>query len=195
MFYGANFINSSDQQYYSKTNAGASPATYTITAQTNRSDRQFAPSVSFMWLPSENFQCDTAHFFGGCLGRAFAWRGETSDVFGGLNAGLGFGTNSDTSNPVAFLGYAVGWGYNLMLSAGVAMHQEKRLLGQYQPGQVVSENLTPDQLSQNVYRPSFYVGLQFRFGSNPFSSQKSGSSTTPTQPSGTGGSVSKKPGS
>ena len=184
VFYGANFINTADQQFYSNANAGTKPATYTITRQANRSSRQFAPSVSFMWLPAQNFACDAAHWLGGCVGRAAAWRGETSDIFGGLSAGLGFGTSNNTANPVVFLGYGVGWGYNVLVAAGVAMHQEKRLVGQYNSGQVISENLTPDQLAQSAYRPGFFIGIAFRFGSNPFGS-KSDTTKTSTQASGT----------
>jgi hypothetical protein len=186
VFYGANFINSADEQFYANINKGTSPATYTVTPQANRSNRQFAPSVNFMWLPAENFICDKSHVFSGCLGRAFAWRSGSSDIFGGLSAGLGFGTNGGTSNPVAFLGYGVGWGYNVVLTAGVAMHQEQRLVGQYNSGQVITENLTPAQLSQSVYTPRFFVGLLFRFGSNPFGSKSASPSTTKTTTPGSG---------
>jgi hypothetical protein len=186
ILYGANFIDSRDQVFYSKTNTGTNPLTYTITPETNRAKWQFSPSVSFMWLPAENFLCDKEHRFSGCAARALAWRSETSDTFGGLTAGLGVSTSNSTSNPVAvFLGYAVGWGYNIALTAGIAVHQEQRLLGQYNSGQIVSENLTSSSLSQNVYAARFYAGILFRFGSNPFGSkaasaqQTQSSKTTP----------------
>jgi hypothetical protein len=177
VFYGATFVETNNQQFYSKTNPGTSPPTYTITQESNRNTWKFAPSVNFMWLPSKNFPCDSV---GGCVARVAAWRGEESDIFGGLIAGLGFGTGSGTTtgaNPVVKLGYGVGWGYNVVVSAGVAMHQEQRLAGQYNPGQIVMENLTSDSLAQTVYRPGFYLEVAFRFGSNPFTSKSSSGGT------------------
>jgi hypothetical protein len=165
-YYGFNYISDGDQNFFAKANAGSSPATYTITPDANRHSKQFAPSVYFMWLPAKNFDYTAL--------RAFAWRDSDSGMFGGLTAGLGF----DTSNPVAFLGYGVGWGYNVMLTGGVAMHKEKRLLGQYNSGDVVSENLTADQLLDDTYKPRFYIGVAFRFGSNPFGSGGSGDKKT-----------------
>jgi hypothetical protein len=165
-FYGFNFVNSGDQNFFSKQLGSATPVTYAITQETNRNPWTFAPSVYFIWLPAKNFDSWVA--------RPFAWRDPSSDVFGGLSAGLGF----DTSNPIVFAGYGIGWGYNVMATFGVVMHKEKRLSGQYIPGQVVTDNLTPDQLQQDTYRSRFYVGLAFRFGSNPFGSSKS---TTPAK--------------
>lgn len=169
-FYGFNYINSGDQTYFAKASGTTAPVTYTITPQANRNPWAFAPSIYFMWLPAKNFDNP--------LARAFAWRDTSSDVFGGVSAGLGF----DTSNPIVFAGYGVGWGYNVMLTAGFVMHKEKRLDGQYMPGQVVTENLTADQLLQDTYRSRFYVGLAFRFGSNPFGSSKP--TTTPSKAPG-----------
>ncbi|MGH8235589.1 MAG: hypothetical protein ACREXP_01055 [Steroidobacteraceae bacterium] len=79
----------------------------------------------------------------------------------------------DFDSPTVFLGYGVGWGYNVMLTAGAIMHKEKRLKGQYDANDVVSENLTADQLLDSTYKPRAYVGLAFRFGANPFSSSGS----------------------
>jgi hypothetical protein len=177
VLYGVNYILSSDQNFFAKQNSGT-PTTYTITAEANRNNHQFAPSIYFMWLPGRNSECSSLEW--SCLAVPFAWRGEKSDVFGGLSAGLGF----DTSNPIAFLGYGIGWGYNVMFTAGVAVHKENRLIGRYNAGDVVSDNLTSDQLQQQVYEVGAYAGLAFRFGSNPFasSSSKSNASTPASTP-------------
>lgn len=155
--YGFNYIDSGDERFYSKA-AGTTPPTYTVTALEDRQESTFAPSVYFMWIRNENYE--------GIWRRALAWRSD--DVFGGVTAGLGF----DFDNPTAFLGYGVGWGYNVMLTAGVVMHKEKRLNGRYSAGDVISENLTEDQLSEETYKPRLYVGIAFRFGSNPFEKPK-----------------------
>ena len=154
-FYGFNFAQSGDENYFTQTNAGTNPPTYTITKSTDRGDNNFSPSIYFFRLPAQQTRFKD---------RWWGWRGE--DTFGGVTAGLGF----DFDNPTVFLGYGVGWGYNVMLTAGVVMHKEQRLKGQYDPNDVVAENLTEDQLLDSTYKPRAYVGLAFRFGSNPFGS-------------------------
>jgi hypothetical protein len=156
-FYGFNYIDSGDQGFYSN-DAGTTPPTYTVTPLEDRQEKAFAPSVYFMWIRSENYEDKWQ--------RALAWRND--DVFGGVTAGLGF----DFDSPTAFLGYGIGWGYNVMLTAGVVMHKEKRLNGRYSEGDVISENLTEDQLSEETYKPRLYIGIAFRFGSNPFEKPK-----------------------
>lgn len=156
-FYGFNYIDSGDERFYSNDEA-TTPPTYSVTALKDRQENVFAPSVYFMWIRNQNYP--------GNLRRALAWRSD--DVFGGVTAGLGF----DFDNPTAFLGYGVGWGYNVLLTAGVVMHKEKRLNGRYSEGDVISENLTEEQLSEETYKPRLYVGIAFRFGSNPFEKPK-----------------------
>lgn len=153
--YGFNFAAGGNQDYFSKTNSGTNPTTYTITRKAGRGGKAFSPSVYFMRLPGED---------GATFGRWAGWR--QGDYFGGITAGLGF----DFDNPTVFLGYGFGWGYNVLATAGVVMHKENRLNGQYNAGDVVSENLTSDQLTQSTYKPQAYIGLAFRFGSNPFKS-------------------------
>jgi hypothetical protein len=165
-FYGFNFASSGNQDYFSKTNTGTNPTTYTITRKTSTHGSAFSPSVYFIRIPGDDGFNDWAKIVG--------WR--SGDLMGGLTAGVGF----DFDKPTLFLGYGFGWGYNVMLTAGVVMHKEDRLNGQYAAGQVVAENLTSDQLIDSTYKPRAYVGLAFRFGSNPFSS----SSSKPSTPSG-----------
>lgn len=154
-FYGFNFAPGHDENFFAKTNAGTNPTTYTITRSHDRTGKSFSPSVYVFRLPAEE---------GPAWSRWMGWR--SGDTMGGLTAGLGF----DLDNPTVFLGYGIGWGYNLMLNAGVVMHKEKRLKGQYNENDVVSENLTSDQLLDSTYKPRAYIGLAFRFGSNPFKS-------------------------
>ena len=161
--YGVNYIDSGDDEFFAKTGAGT-PVTYTITGKADRSERDFAPSVYFMWVKERNHSG---------FARALSWNDE--DVFGGITAGIGF----DFDNPTAFLGYGVGWGYNVLLTAGVAMHKEKRLNGRYQPGEVITENLSEDQLAEETYKPRAYVGIAFRFGSNPFKKETPAPAATP----------------
>lgn len=163
-YYGFNFAKSRDDSYYSKSNAGSNPASYTITAQANRQSDSFSPSVYLLRIPAEE------GFKG--FGSLFGW--HTSDVMGGVTAGLGF----DFSNPTVFLGYGVGWGYNVMITGGVVMRQVTRLKGQYNVGDTITTNLTPDQFVDSTYKPQAFIGLAVRLGSNPFSASSSKSSTT-----------------
>jgi len=172
-YYGFNFAASGNEDYFSKTNAGATPATYTITRKNSTHGSAFSASVYFMRLPAEDGFSDWSKLFG--------WRHQ--DVMGGVTAGVGF----DFDNPTLFLGYGVGWGYNVVLTAGLLMHKEDRLNGQYSSGQVISENLTADQLTESTYKPRAYVGVAFRFGSNPFSSKSTPAPAATPKPATTTG--------
>jgi hypothetical protein len=167
-YYGFNFAPSGNEDYFSKTNTGVTPVTYTITRKNATHGSAFSASVYFMRIPGEDGFTDWTKFTG--------WR--SGDVMGGLTAGVGF----DFDNPTVFLGYGVGWGYNVLVTAGVVMHKENRLNGQYTAGQTITENLTSDQLTDSTYKPRAYVGVAFRFGSNPFSSSKTAAPAATTKP-------------
>ncbi len=168
-YYGFNFTKSGDDTFYSKTNSGSNPASFTITQEASRQNQNFSASIYALRIPAED---------GFKASRIAGWK--SNDWMGGLTAGLGF----DFSNPTVFFGYGIGWGYNVMLTAGVVMHRETRLKGQYNPGDVITTNLTADQLVDSTYKPRAYIGVAFRLGSNPFSAPtnskttSSGSTTT-----------------
>lgn len=164
-FYGFNFAPGGNEDYFSKTNSGTDPITYTVTRKASNHGSAFSPSVYFVRVPGED---------GFAWGKILGWR--SGDTFGGVAAGLGF----DFDNPTIFLGYGISWGYNVMLTTGVVMHKENRLNGQYTDGQTIAENLTSAQLTEATYKPRVYIGLAFRFSSNPFKSSSNGSSTADT---------------
>jgi len=149
--YGFNFIPNGDHEFFAKTNPAPSPTPstptppYTLTEKTQTKSLDFAPSIFFSYPLSD-------------APLAFA-----------IAAGLGF----DFSTPVVFFGPSMIINQNIQLVAGVVMHQQERLRGEYTNGQSLNENLTNDQLTQKTYRPNAFVGLAFRFDSNPFASNSS----------------------
>ncbi len=158
--YGVNYIESDDESFFAQANPSTDPQTYTITEQADRSGSEFSPSIYFMFIreaPHSNW-----------LMNLISWNSD--GYFGGVTAGIGF----DFDSPTAFLGYGVGFGHNIMLNAGVAMRKVDRLNGRYEPDQVITENLSDDQLTEETYEPGLFLGLSFRFGSNPFKKTDSG---------------------
>jgi hypothetical protein len=147
--YGVTFVPLRDELFFAK--AGATQGQYVITAQ--RADAQsgikFLPSVLFSWLPATTRFADWA-----------------------FSPTAGFGATSDAFS--ALVGYTATYNSNLGFSAGVAVAQQRRLLGQYSENQIVTENLTEDQLHHRVLKPAFFVSLTFRFGENPFGSPSDG---------------------
>ncbi len=93
---------------------------------------------------------------------------ETSDWGISPTGGLGF----ELSDPVVFAGASVSYNTNLHFIVGAAIHKQKRLDGQYDVGQMISESLTTDQLSVTTFKPNFFFALAFRFGSNPFKAEE-----------------------
>ena len=100
----------------------------------------------FSWLPA------------GSSDRDFAF---------GLSAGLGF----DLTRPVLLLAPSITYNQNISLHAGLVVLPQDRLKGVYVPGDTIKENLTPDQLREDVqksYGVNPFVAISFNFSSNPF---------------------------
>jgi hypothetical protein len=146
--YGFNFIPSREPRYFSKpseTEAGR----FAIARERDRRGWDFTPSVYFTWMATK------------LLLQNVAW---------GLTGGLGF----DLSNPVIFVAPSLTYNWNLSFMAGLSMHKERRLSGQFHTGQSIGENLTNERLTDESYRPAPFVGVAYRFGSNPFSAAAPG---------------------
>jgi hypothetical protein len=115
---------------------------FRITRKSDNRDYDFAPAIFYAWMPE-------------------AWRGNYASF--SLAGGLGF----DLSDPVVFLGPAVTIRHNLTVVAGVVMHKERRLNGEYNVDDVISESLSEEQLHEDTYNPTWFAGLSFRFDSRP----------------------------
>lgn len=124
--------------------ARQSESEFIVTRERNRDWADFVPSVFFTWTPTD-----------ADLGKMnWMWSG-----------GLGF----DMRAPVVMIGRSGRYNENIMLSLGVALHGQQVLLGRYNEGDTLSENLTETQLHSPSYRPNPYLSIGFRFGANPFS--------------------------
>jgi hypothetical protein len=141
--YGFTFLPDDDERWFSK--ATDNPKEFAITEKAERQKFDFAPSVFFTWLPTSQ------------ANRNFNY---------GPTAGLGF----DLSTPVVFLGGSVGWNQNIAFVGGLVAHQVERLSGEYNPNQIIGENLSSDKLVERTYAATYFLGLSFRFGSSPFKS-------------------------
>ena len=77
----------------------------------------------------------------------------------GPTAGLGI----DQENLTIFGGWNWTYHENFGVSVGLVVHEQKRLKGEFTENQIIAETLTPEALSENVYKPNGYVGLSMRF--------------------------------
>jgi hypothetical protein len=145
--YGASFIQRDDQRFFAVAGTGADAGTFIITRERADDKREltFLPSIFFSWLPAN---------------------GRGRNVTISPTAGIGA-----TSNTVGFFaGGTVTFNINLGVTVGYVVANHSRLLGKYTEGQKLSENLTDSQFVRNALLPSPFVGVTFRFGSSPFSS-------------------------
>jgi hypothetical protein len=138
--YGFAIARNRDQHFFTK---AADNNKFVVTRERDETGASVVPSIYFSWLPTDA-----------------DWHGWTASPT------IGFGAKNDA--PAVLIGGNFNYHWNLGFVAGVGMLQEKRLLGQYTENQVVTENLTEDQLHQKVWRPSLFVAATVRFGSNPF---------------------------
>lgn len=141
--YGFSFLPDGDEEYF----LAQSDDTFVVTEKKDREELDFAPGVFFTWVPRKKLLANLSI---------------------GPTAGLGF----DLDNPVVFAGAAFTWNQNISLVLGAALHQERRLAGRYNTGDELTENLEPDQLHETTYAPTWFAGISFRFGSNPFGSDE-----------------------
>lgn len=81
----------------------------------------------------------------------------------GFTGGLGF----DLSDPIVFAGVTWPAATNIGIHAGVVMHKQQRLRGEYDRDSVTTDQLSEDQLHEGTYEPNWYVGLSFRFDKAP----------------------------
>lgn len=135
--YGFTFVPNEDEEFFSKQDGEE----FVITRENDREDLDFAPSVMFSWLPVSQ--------------RAKTWAN-------GLTTGLGF----DLEDPVLFAGWGLTYAENVMLTAGLIVHNQSRLAGRFNEGDVVKENLESSQLLEDTFAANIYFGVSFRFGSN-----------------------------
>jgi len=140
--YGVGFLPDEDEEFFAESLGNGQ---LEIRQKEPPGGLDFVPAIFFTWLPRK-------------------WENR-SWAFSPAG-GLGF----DVSSPVVFLGGAAMFNQNLSFLAGGVFHQQKRLDGQYQVGQIVGEALTPDQLAVEPYHINFFFAVAFRFGSDPFSS-------------------------
>lgn len=144
--YGFGFFESDDEKYF--TRPGEEEGTFVIKREADRRDLVFAPAVFFTWAREAKKLGNWDH---------------------GPAGGLGF----DLSKPVVFAGWQVTYNQNYTLNLGLVARPEKELDGQYEPDQVLKEDLKEDQLhDDSSYGVALFGGLSFRFTTNPF--QKSG---------------------
>jgi hypothetical protein len=159
--YGFSFLKDQDQTYFSKaddptTDASGkpNPTTYHITRKSEHSGLKTEPSVILSYVPA---------------------RFQNNNFIPAVTAGLGV----DLNNPFVFFGGSFLVGDNVNIFIGAAVHREKRLNGKYHEGDPVKENLSEDQLTDNVPKPALVFGVGFRFDTNPFKkSSGSGNSGT-----------------
>lgn len=140
--YGFNFIVNSiskPRSYYTEQVEGG----YVIRREENRRWMEFVPSIFLTWFPAAE------------AGR---------DSYLNPTVGLGFNLQS----PVVFAGATIVYNQNVSLNAGLAAHRQRQLIGRYEAGDTVKDNLTSEQLHEELFRVNPFVSIAIRFGSNPF---------------------------
>lgn len=138
-----NFVTqafSKERLYFTK-NVGMD--SFQITRETNRKWMHFVPGITFSWLSAKSFK---------------------RDIGIGVSGGIGL----EVDKPVVFLGGTIFYNQNLSLTLGIAAHQVKDLNGKYKEGDIIRENLSPDQLMIEPYRVNPFISLSLRFDKNPF---------------------------
>ncbi len=94
----------------------------------------------------------------------FTFLDKSKDISFGYTGGIGF----DLEKISVFTGISLGIGQNIILTSGVAFHQQEKLNSTYNIGQEVDTALTTENLVTKQYRFNPFVGISFRLDNNPF---------------------------
>lgn len=168
--YGFTFLPRAQDDNFFVQQSQDDASAFIIEEGERRGDFNFAPSLLFTYIPS---------------GDAF----QNRSFLQNWRLGPTFGVGANLQAPSIFAGLGLTYGENVIITGGGTIHQQRRLLSQYDEGDRVNTNLTREQLHEEVYGLNFFVGLSFRFGSNPFS-RDGQEDSTPTAPTETNGSES-----
>lgn len=142
--YGFNYVwtgFSPNRRYFVEETGTA--GTYEITSRRSKEFFELAPSLFYTWLAADE---------------------ELDNWDGGPTVGLGF----DFEAPVVSVGYSLTYNQNATLSAGLSLHQVRRLTERYEVGQQVDALIGDEELFRNVYRVNPYVAVTIRSITNPF---------------------------
>lgn len=140
--FGFNFVANDDEEFAAQTVTGQQNQ-FRITSDEDREDYDFRPAVFFTWVPG-----------------GWDWTPASLGITGGLDF--------ENGNVAVFLGPSLFFGDNLHLALGAAIHQVRRLRGEYDEGQILATQVAADQLTETTYRPSLFAGIGFRFDRSPF---------------------------
>lgn len=133
--WGVAFVPNKDRDYYARSDgAGA----FTVTEKQDNDSVNLIPAVFYTWLPKTE---------------------ETDDWVFSPVGGLGL----DKSNLTLLFGINGTYNRNLSLSLGAITHQQRRLKGEFTPGQTINEALTSDALTELAYKVNWFVSMGLRF--------------------------------
>lgn len=133
---GMSFLPDRDDQYFTKQTAEEE---FTITKKKDRRTARYAPTVFFTWSPQAL---------------------RSRNLISGPTVGLGF----DLEHPTAMLGWSLTYNQTWGVAIGAAAQPQKRLVGQYSEGDKLKEQLAEDLLTEDTFRPNFFVSILWRRG-------------------------------
>ncbi len=87
-----------------------------------------------------------------------------NNVSPGFTGGLGV----NFEEIAVFAGASLGFGQNIILTAGIGVHKQNRPNSSYTVGQIIDSSVTNDNLNESQYRVNPFIGISFRLDKNPF---------------------------
>lgn len=82
-----------------------------------------------------------------------------------------FGLGYDLQTISGTVGYAATYNHNFAISAGVMLHQQRRLKGKYEEGEHYTKTgnvLENNDLTETTWAPNVFIGITIRSLTNPF---------------------------
>lgn len=92
----------------------------------------------------------------------FTYLNIKKDTWFGPTGGIGF----DTSNLSVFGGYSLYVGHNFIFTAGVVFHKQKRLSNNFDVNQIVSEQVSSEDLNTGYYHVNPFFSLSYSLSKN-----------------------------
>lgn len=99
----------------------------------------------------------------------FTFMNFQNNLSWGFTAGLG----TDFKRISVFSGLSAGIGQNVIITGGIALHEQVSPDSDFFIGQKIEPTLMDDKLNKNYYRLNPFVGITFNLNSNPFKNKNS----------------------
>ncbi len=137
--FGFNFVKLNNETFFSKPTENEF---YEITRSNTEREWDYYPSIMFTWI-----------------------KNNQNEFKIGISGGFGYDLESSIS---IFTGGSIIYNQNIIITAGLAFHNQQKLSSKYKESDIILEELDFDQLHSDFIAINPFISISLRLDKNPF---------------------------